>query len=72
MKGCNSDSGFNLFFFFVQFSFNIKKINLYTEMKFYNNFRQSNMAEEKTNDWIILLKNVNNQRITHAGKHKEV
>ena len=71
MKGCNSDSGFNLFFFF-QFSFNIKKINLYTEMKFYNNFRQSNMAEEKTNDWIILLKNVNNQRITHAGKHIEV
>ena len=31
------------------------------------------MAEEKTNDgWIILMKNVNNQRITHAGKHIEV
>ena len=72
MKGCNSDSGFNLFFFFVQFSFNIKKINLYSEMKFDNNFRYCNMAEEKTNDWIILLKNVNNQRITHAGKHIEV
>ena len=31
------------------------------------------MAEEKTNDgWIILMKNVSNQGITHAGKHIEV